>query len=125
MSRFALDTSAWIEYFSKGSDEVNELISNEEIYTSVISIAEIADIFLRNHRESKEVLRFIKEKSEIVNVDFDISIMAAKIKNTVIEKNKKFGLADAIHLACSKKVDAVFITKDNDFRGLDRVRMLK
>jgi len=43
---------------------------------------------------------------------------AAKLKKDIRKKNRKFGLADAIHLATAYENKATLITTDLDFRGV-------
>lgn len=125
MNKYALDSSAWLEYFTKPSQEIIEIIESGNVITSIIAIAEICDKLIQNEKNLDEVIVFIKIKSKIIDLSIDISVDAAKIKKKVRKTRPKFGLADAIHLATARSQGAIFVTKDNDFSELDSVKILK
>jgi len=124
MNRYVIDTSVWIDYFSDPNEKLISLIEDNQIIISMIAIAELADKFVREDERFDSVLLYLKEKVKIVDITIDIALNAAKIKKRVRKTRSKFGLADAIHLATARSENAVFITKDNDFRDLDNVLLI-
>ena len=79
----------------------------------------MADKFEREDREFGEVLKFIMANATILPISIEIAMLAAKLKKQIRKKNEKFGLADALHLASAKIVNAIFVTADNDFKNVD------
>ena len=65
MTKLVLDSSAWIEYFTgtpKGA-KVRDLLKNNEIYTSSISLAEISSKFKRSKKDPKEASDIVLSNS--------------------------------------------------------------
>ena len=124
MNKYAIDSSAWIDYFSNPSEGIVGIIESRNTITSMIAIAEISDKFIQNDKMLDKVIVFIRENSKIVDLSIDICVDAAKIKKRIRKTRSKFGLADAIHLATARTQGAIFVTKDNDFSDLDSVKML-
>ncbi len=92
-----LDSYAWVEYFL-GSDSgrvVKEYLDREEASTPSIVLAEIARKYLREGVREEDIfkrLNFIVAKSNIVEVDVELSVMAAKAYLELFKKRKKKGL---------------------------------
>ncbi|MGK0208818.1 MAG: putative nucleic acid-binding protein [Patescibacteria group bacterium] len=124
MNKYALDSSAWIQYFTKPSKELQSIIEERDLVTSIIAIAEIADKFSRQNIDISEALSFIKEKAKIIELTIEISLHAAELKTRIRKKKPKFGLADAIHLSSAYQEDAVFVTKDADFSDEENVLII-
>ena len=118
-----LDSWAWIEYIkgSKFGNEVNRYVdSEEEIIISSINISEIYKKLLDDMpNEADRIIEMVLNRSFFVFADVEISLNAARIKH-----EKKMGMADAIVLATAKSHKAKIITGDNDFRGLDNVKII-
>ena len=113
-----IDTSVWLEYFA-GSEKAKKIIENGNIGSSIITLAELADKFEREDREFESALNFIIASATILPVTVEIAILAAKLKKQIRKKHSKFGLADALHLASAKSENAIFVTTDNDFAGVN------
>lgn len=118
-----LDSWAWIEYVkgSKAGNKVQEYVeSNEEILISTINIAEIYRKLLHDTpQEADRIINLILNRSFTIFLDIETALNAAKIKY-----EKKFGMADAIVLATARSHSATIITGDNDFKGLENVKMI-
>lgn len=119
-----LDTNIWIEFFFNPREEIIDLVNTNSISVSGYCLAEIAEILICHKINPKDGLDFISAKAKIVPITPQIAIDAAKVKITQRKKNSKFGLADAIHYSSAISINATFITLDNDFQGLDNVRIL-
>jgi|ETNmetMinimDraft_2_1059921.scaffolds.fasta_scaffold275652_1 predicted nucleic acid-binding protein len=121
MSKYYIDTSAWVAYFDSNpcSEEIKNLIENEEIMTSMITIAELADRATRNNILFSDHLKFIKNRAKILPITIPIVLKAATYKQEIRKKNSKFGLVDAIHYATAKDKSTTLLTLDNDFRGIE------
>ncbi len=123
---YVLDSSAWIEYFSgtKKGEEVQRLIEDKRIATSILAIAEVADKLLRSKITIEEKIAFIHTSAVVLPVTMGISVLAAQFKNSIREHNQKFSLIDGIHLATAQQHHAIFLTTDNDFKGIENVRLI-
>ncbi|MEK6889354.1 MAG: PIN domain-containing protein [Nanoarchaeota archaeon] len=116
------DSNVWIDYLIKGS--FSDKIEQDDIFSiSSFSLFEIKKKLLRNKmlgkREIEEKMSFIKSKSIVVNVDEKIAEKAAEIS-----EEKGLGAGDAIIYASAIINNSVLLTLDNDFRGLDKVKVL-
>ncbi len=99
---YLFDTYAWIEYFlgSNQGNIVNSLLESHNIYTSIISIAELADKYVREGLEDEweARLKFIINKSNILYLSLEIARNAGSRKWKLREENKEIGLTDAIKI---------------------------
>ena len=116
------DSSAWIEYFAGtklGSIVKDILDSKELIYTPSIGLLEIKHKYQKENRKWKNRIEFICDRSLVIDLNPEISLFAADIKN-------KFNLynIDAIIYASAQKMRSKLITKDNHFKNLNDVIML-
>ncbi len=124
---YMVDSSAWIEYFS-GSDVgiiIREIIEKEKLITSILVIAELADKYLREGKPFHRELLFLQSKVSIIPMNVNIALQGAKIKTQRRPMFPKFGLVDALILATAQLHKATLLTKDNDFRGIENVTILK
>lgn len=124
-NKYAIDTSAWIEYFSKEETEIKQIIEKDILITSVIAIAELADKFGRENLPFDNVFAFIQKRANIIPLTTSLALEAGRIKKQYRKTKRKFGLADAIHIATSRAEQATFITKDRDFEGIEDVHMIR
>lgn len=115
-----IDSSIWIDYLVNGN--FKEIIEKEEkLLLATISIIEISKKLSKLKVPNKEIhdkINYIKKHSLIINLDEKI---AEKASEFVIEKN--LPIADSIVYASSIINNAILLTLDNDFRGLDKVKI--
>ena len=121
------DTYAWIELFT-GSDEgrkVEELIKSEaKIYTSILSLAEIAVWCLRNQRNVEERLDIVKKYSEILDLNEKIAETGGRINFETRKTVKDFGMMDALIYSSARIYGLKLVTGDEHFKNLEDVMML-
>lgn len=126
-SRYCIDSSAWLEYFKgtiKGA-QVKAIIEKEnEIMTSILAVAEIADKYEKESMSHKQVLSYVKGRAALLPITIAIAVHAAQIKKHMRKQNTKFGLADALHLATAAEEDAILVTTDHDFQGVENVMVI-
>lgn len=126
-SRYCIDSSAWLEYFkgtAKGA-QVKAIIEKEdEIMTSILAVAEIADKYEKESISHEQALSYVKGRAALLPVTISIAVHAAQIKKQMRKQNTKFGLADAIHLSTAIKEQAIFVTTDKDFKGAENVMII-
>lgn len=115
-----LDSSAWLAYYLAASEEVKTLIDGEgHLITSALCLFEIKKRLLAMKKEYVRFLTFIRERSIIIPIDKEIAEKAADI---AIEK--KLAAMDALIYTTAIVKNAELVTGDNDFRGLDNVRII-
>ena len=116
------DTSAWIEYFA--GTELGQIVKGyvdgtDTIYTPTIDLLEIKNKYQREGKKWKNRIRFITERSTIVDITSEIALSAAEIKN-------KFGLysIDALIYAATLSNNSKLITKDRHFQDLKKLGLI-
>ena len=69
-------------------------------------------------RDESSALFFIgvMQKTRIINIDFEISLNAAKLNSSF-----KLPMADSMILASANKVNATLWTQDSDFKEIESV----
>jgi predicted nucleic acid-binding protein len=117
-----LDTSAIVEIFrsragSARFDEIMAEIGDEEIYISVVQVAEIADWAVRNRASPEERTEAVKEMARMVLLDERICLDAAVIKQRRRRTARDFSLMDGIILATARSIGQRVVTLDKDFTG--------
>ena len=116
-----IDSSVWIAYLVNSSfSEIFE--SDEMLFLSVLSLFEIRKIFTKQKIAPEQItksIEAIKKRSFLINVDVNISELAAEISS-----RNKLPAFDALIYASTLKNNAELVTLDNDFRNLERVRIL-
>jgi len=115
-----IDSSIWVAYFTK--NKYVEIIEEETLFLSALSLFEIKKKFLKDKIPKNEVehnIKFIKQKSIILPVTEEIAEKSAEIS---FEKNVPS--ADSIIYVTARENNAALITADNDFRGLEGVAVL-
>jgi len=117
------DSSAWIEYFS-GSELgqiVRSYVDDEiVIYTCTISLMEIKSKYQREKMNWNDRIKFIIERSTIVEIDDTLALAAADFRT-------KSGLhsIDAIIYATATLTKSKLISKDGHFKNMKNVIMLE
>ena len=122
-----LDTSAWIEFFHDTDKRpiVQNILKNEENFTSAISFAEIVNWCLKNKKEDKitAYLEGVKNGSTILDLNEAIIISAGKLNYERKKIVKNWGMVDSLILSTSLFYNLKILTKDNHFRDLENVEM--
>lgn len=124
--KYVIDASAWFEYLygtSKGV-KIKQIIEHEDIATSLIAVAELADKLARINLRFDVMLQFIQRRSALINLSVPLVLTAAKLKKEVRNTKNKFSLADGVHLATAKQESATLVTADTDFTGLEKVLLI-
>jgi len=117
-----IDTSIWLDYFF--DDKYKELINAPEIVIiSTLSIFEIKRKLYQKKVEPIEIetlMTFLYQKCLIHPVSIEIAEIAVQLSI-----QHQLATADAIIYATAQEGKAQLITRDNDFRGLPGVTVLK
>ncbi len=115
-----LDSSAWLAFFA---DEKNAeifrpiVLDTETLFVPTICIYEVFKVILRERDESSALFFIgVMQKARIINIDFEISLNAAKLNSSL-----KLPKADSMILASANKVNATLWTQDSDFKEIESV----
>ena len=122
-----LDTWAWIEFYqgSETGEKIYEMIESEnDIYTSIITVAELSDNYHRGNFETdhswNQIEKFIENKSQILHIDKEVARDAGEIKERQRKESSDFGLMDAIILSTARKEDISLISGDKHLKSQER-----
>jgi predicted nucleic acid-binding protein len=113
-----IDSWAWIEFYagSEAGERVRAYVmdDDQDVIISTINLAEIYQVALRSFDEktAEARRRALKNRCDIIAVDEEIAVMAAKIKHDL-----KWGLGNALIYATAKCESAKVLTGDIHFKG--------
>ena len=120
--KYVIDAHAWIEYFlgSERGKKVREILdSNEnEIFSSIITLAEVVSVTKRENRDAEEKYRDILNLSNIHFINPELAKETGILHAEIKKKIKDFGLADAFVLLTARKLGAKIVTGDPHFKGM-------
>lgn len=128
MTRFVVDSWAWIEYFKASSKgfKAKNIIENDqnEIFVPSVVISEVISSTRRQNMNHIEAAKVILALSSIVDVTkeelVDIGILHAEMR----EKIKDFGLGDSFVLFSARKINAKILTGDPHFKNMKEAIMI-
>jgi len=124
VSRYLLDSSAWLSYFFAENNQIKEIIDGENfLFTPVISLFEIKKKLIKDKLVKEKIekfINFIKEKSIILKLDINICEIASEISI-----KEELHAIDSLIYSTSILNKTKLITGDNDFRNKDNVILLK
>lgn len=121
-----LDTSAWIE-FIRGTEKgikIKKIISHRDIFTSMITLAELVNWCLRNNIRYEDYLDKIKHGSRILELDADIAILAGSISYERKKIIKNWGMVDSVILGTSIIHKLGILTTDNHFKDIQHATVV-
>ena len=127
-SRYVVDSYAWIEYLD-GTEigrKVSDLIKeNNEIFTCVLTIAEVVSKAARKGKDAKIAYDVLNSNSKIIDADEELSLQAGLLHYEMRKNVKDFGLADAYILATAEKLKAKILTGDRHFKNMKEAVLIK
>jgi len=127
MSKYILDSYAWIEYFS-GSQlgkEVEKIIEKNDCYTSSLSVAEVTVKLLKGGKDPKEAYNVISSLSNALPVNHEVAYEAAELYLEKRKTIKDIGIVDVIIMIQARQNNLVIITGDDHFKDEKKVHLLK
>ena len=125
--KIVFDTYAWVEYFL-GTDKgkkVNEFLNENEITTPILAVIELNCKADKEGWNFDEFLDFIKSKSAISFINWDIAKLCSKNYLEVRKKHKDFSLIDAIILSTAIVNNSKLLTGDRHFKELNETIFLE
>lgn len=128
LTKIIADSFAWIEYLlstEKGL-HIKKILENKDIqiFTHVLSFAEIASRISRSGGSYQEPINSIVSSSEIINIDKNTSIHAGVLHSEIRKKIKDFGLVDAFILLAARDMNAKILTGDPHFKNMKEAIMI-
>lgn len=116
MTKFLLDSYAWIEYFdgSTAGKKVKELIEENECYTSSLSVAEVTIALLKRGKNPSEGYSMMCSLSKELSVTNEVSFLAGKLYIEKRKKLKDIGIVDVIVMVQAREAGLTIITGDRD-----------
>jgi len=123
---YTFDSYAWLEYFlagTKGKEVLVIVNSKEQILTPSIALAEIKVRLTKDKIDAEQIagiLDFIGKRSKILNINKEISLLAANLK---IKHN--LYLIDALIYASAIFTDSELLTGDLHLKGFDKIKFLE
>ena len=133
-SKYVIDAYAWIEYFraSKYGEVAKEYVESADSVTPSIVVAEVSrklqkEIEIGNETPDGRLKRldFINATSQLVELDFELAVIAGKTDCDMKKKEKGWGLADSIVLCTARSMKGKVVTGDEHFRDLQEVIFIK
>ena len=118
-----LDTYTWIEHF-KGSEKgeiVDNIVLKEECYTSILSLAEVAEWCLKNKLDMNYYVNIIKKLSKILELTEEIILPGAIINFECKKSIKNWGIIDSLIYATARFYNLKILTGDKHFENLEHV----
>ncbi len=122
-----IDTSAWVEYFKgtpKGLKVKEYLRTGKDVFTNPLTIAELSQWADKNHLDEKQILAFVYDNSEILELSTDLLEWAGKRYNILRSSKQKISMIDVIIYISALTYGFLVLTTDTDFAGLPFVELL-
>lgn len=122
INKRVLDSSIWLHYLHNGHYK-KVIDSDEMLYITTLSLFEIKRKLLKEKHSKDKIkisLDLIKKRSIVMCIDEKMADRAAEIS---YEKN--IPTVDALIYTCALLNNAILITTDNDFRGLENVEIVE
>jgi len=118
-----LDTSTIIEILihpraSERFKKIKERIGAEELYISVVQLAELSDWCIENDSPPSERVVAVKKFANILPLDEETCLEGSSIKADRRKKGyRNFSLLDGLILAAARSLGEKLLTFDKDFEG--------
>jgi len=126
MTKFIIDSSAWIEYLngSERGDKLKKYFERNELFTTSVCVAEVIAKVIREGHSTNIAEKAIHSNSTIINIDFLLAVEAGKTYITLRKTKPKIALSNAISLVVAQKISGKVITFDKDFANLPEAIVL-
>jgi predicted nucleic acid-binding protein len=119
-----LDSSVWIEIFSKGKKEKLCLKELEQADKIIVPTVIIFEVYKKLNLSTSEdlALKAIAFMSgyEAQDLTRDVALTAADLAI-----NHKLAMADSLVLAHAQNSHSTLVTMDNDFSGINNVKIIR
>jgi predicted nucleic acid-binding protein len=116
-----VDSSAWVEYFCKGSNARVFLPPLQDTQNLVVPAICLYEVFKKVHSQFDEEVALqsiaVMTLGQVVELDRDLAVDAA-----LVSLELKLPMADSIIYATARACDATLWTQDGHFKGLSDVK---
>ncbi len=126
MSRYVIDSWAWMEYLD-GSElgrKAKPSIESGNAFTNVVTIAEVVSRINRAGRDAGIAFDSITSLSKVIVGDKNFAKNTGLLHSSIKKRRPNFSLADAFVLQTAKSLNARVLTGDSDFEGIKEADML-
>lgn len=126
--KYVIDSWAWVEYLdgTENGLKVKKILTEEnEIFTLILSLAEIISRAKRKEKDIKSIEDAILVNSKIINMNVEIAKDAGLLHAEMRKTIKDFGLIDAFVLKAARELKAKIITGDKHFRNIKEAILIK
>ena len=128
MTKYLLDSFAWIEYFEGSShgEKVEKIVSDpdNEVLTCAVMVAEVVSKVKRSKKDENLACMAMETLSRILEIDTELAKRAGSIHANMRKKFKDFGMMDAFLLAAAQQTSATIVTGDPHFKTMDNVEFI-
>ena len=122
MSRFVIDSWAWVEYLNgtQAGMKIKKVVENahHELFTSIISLSEVVSFVHRKNMNSALAGDALLSNSTIVNISTDSAQQAGIFHAEMRRRIHDFGLGDAFVVMAAREMKARILTGDPHFKSL-------
>lgn len=123
-----IDTWAWVEYFlgTAAGAQARSFIEGPDVATSVLTLAELADLHSRDRRPGlEERVAFIRSRGPILEPSHRAAQEAGRLKWAQRKRGHEMGLVDAIIYETAREHGLAVVTGDPGFNGLPGLEAIK
>jgi predicted nucleic acid-binding protein len=124
LRKYFLDTYAMIEYL-RGNPNYSKYFSNTDLSTSIMNLAELYFLVLREHDEEKADKAYSAFRHYQKAIEEQDVRNGMKLRLRVKLDNIDISYADAIGYAMSEHLGALYLTGDSAFKKLPNVEFVK
>ena len=122
-----IDSWAWMEYVegSPRGKKVKEFLQGiGPFFCATISVAEVSSKLKRRGSDSETGRKAIIANAKLIELDETSAYEAGQIHAEMRKRIIDFGMADAVVLACARKLGAKILTGDPHFKGVKDAVMI-
>jgi PIN domain nuclease of toxin-antitoxin system len=127
MTRFILDSWAWLEYFrgSKTGLMVKHHLEKGGTLTHSVTISEVISKLRRQGEDTRDARQAFAALPRIVDTDRATAAEVGELHAKVRIEVPNFSLADAFVLEAARRLELKVLTGDPDFRGIKEAEFLE
>lgn len=126
MTKYVVDSFAWIAYLDGSSARARDAIENGEsrLITPLIVFSEVVSKVKRKGMDHNPALQAMLANSVIIEADVNLATAAAILHAETRQRIKDFSLPDAYVLATARRLKARILTGDIHFKGFKEAVMI-
>ncbi len=118
MTRFILDSWAWMEYFvgSKPGLAVKRHLEEGEAFTHSVTISEVISKLRRQGKDTEDARQAFAALPKVIDTDRSAAAKVGELYAAMRNDVPNFSLADAFVLEAARRMELKVLTGDPDFR---------